>query len=268
MGHKDLVAKLKCLLDRLWQCRNDSSDEREAIYDEVLAEARQLPRDGILAALDEAIGESKQRRDVAVYVLSEWTDLPDVIERIDDWLHDPNPEGRSWLIQTIAGRRLHRLGPRLASLIEHDPDEFCKDMAIHAAGTLRDMQCLPILLRLAQQCDPKLNWRLAETLSRYATVECEPFLKGWFEDTNERKSTRIFAAWGLGKLGNMSAVTFLIEMLDDPDERGPSFYRPGESIRAAQALCDMLSWPFEWNKSYVAATKERIASLKEPWDFA
>jgi HEAT repeat protein len=196
--------------------------------------------------------------------LSEWTDVPEVIGRIEDWLNESNPEWRNCLIQTIALRRLYRLGPHLADLIEHDPDEFCQDSAIHAAGKLRDMQCLPVILRLAQQCDPKLHWRLTETLSHYATVECVPFLKARFEDINERKSTRVFAAWGLAKRGDKFAVAFLIEMLDDPDQRGPNYSHHGESIRAAQALCDLFGWPFEWNRNYVAETKKRVATMKLP----
>jgi hypothetical protein len=61
MSHKDLVAKVKCLLDRLWQCRKESGDEQEVVHDDVAVEARQLPRDGILAALDEAISGRASR---------------------------------------------------------------------------------------------------------------------------------------------------------------------------------------------------------------
>jgi len=35
-----------------------------------------------------------------------------------------------------------------------------------------------------------------------------------------RKSTRIFAAWGLGRLGDQHAVAYLIQMLHDPCGRG------------------------------------------------
>ena len=40
--------------------------------------------------------------------------------------------------------------------------------------------------------------------------------------------------------------------------RGPTFSEPGQSLRAAQALCDIYEWPFEWNKSYVAKTVARV----------
>lgn len=41
-----------------------------------------MPRDGILEALDQAIGSSKIRRRESVFILSELTDMPEVVERI------------------------------------------------------------------------------------------------------------------------------------------------------------------------------------------
>ena len=141
--------------------------------------------------------------------------------------------------------------------IESDPDPFCRYVAIHAAGTLKADENLPTLLRLAERGDYDQTWRLAVALTDYATEECRPYLKQWFKD-DESKSTRVIAAWGLGKLGDKEAIAYLIRMLDDPDRKGPTFFEPGESIRAAQALCDIYEWPFEWEKSYVAKTVARV----------
>ncbi|MCU0709577.1 MAG: HEAT repeat domain-containing protein [Pirellula sp.] len=151
-----------------------------------------------------------------------------------------------------------QFAPHLNDIIENDPDEFCRDMAIHAAGKLRTNECLPVLLRLADKNDPNLTWRLATALTSYATEECRSHLRKWFDDTSLAKSTRIFAAWGLGKLGDQMAFDYLIRMLDDPDERGDTYFRPGESIRAAQAVCDIRGWAFEWHKSSVAKTKHLV----------
>lgn len=255
---KELTARIRKLLDRLVESRRLGNDDKEVEHDEVTGEARELPRNGILKALDQAIGRSKSRREAAVYLLSEWTDVPEVVDRIGEWINDPNPEWRNWLLQIIAREGLTRFAPHLSQIIEDDQDEFCRDMAIHAAGKLRANECLPALLRLADQNDPKLTWRLATALQSYATEECRPSLKKWFDDASLDKSTRIFAARGLGKLGDQAAMDYLIGMLDDPDERGENYSRPGQSLRAAQALCDIRGWPFEWDKSSVAKTKERV----------
>ena len=67
----------------------------------------------------------------------------------------------------------------------------------------------------------------------------------------------MIAAWGLGKLGDDAAIRYLAEMLDDPDVRTPTLFLPGESFRAAQALCDIHGLPFRWDRSWVAKTRNR-----------
>jgi HEAT repeat protein len=235
-----------------------NNDDQEVVADEVAAEARSLPREGILEALDKAIGSSKKRRQEAVYFLSELTDVPEVVERIGRWLNDPDPQWRSWLIQTVESAGLKQYAPLLNGIIENDPDPSCRDAAIHAAGALGADENLPVLLRLAQRGDNDETGQLAWALKDYATEECRPHLKRWFEDGGKDKQARVIAAWGLGKLGDKRSLAYLVQMLDDPDRRGENFYAPGDSIRAAQALCDIYAWTFEWNKSYVAKTAARV----------
>jgi hypothetical protein len=78
---KDLTERIRTLLERLVQSRRLSNDDREVIGDEIVAEARELPREFILDALDKAIGRNKRRREEAVYLLSEWTDVPAIVDR-------------------------------------------------------------------------------------------------------------------------------------------------------------------------------------------
>jgi HEAT repeats len=255
---KHLVTLIRGLLDRLVACRRMSNDEQEEIGDEVAIAARSLPREGVLEALDKAIGSSKKRRREAVYVLSELTDVPEVVGRIGQWLNDPDPQWRSCLIQTVEHSGLKQFGPLLNGIIEKDPDPFCRDAAIHAAGALRAEDTLPALLRLAECGEYEQTRRLAWALKDFGTEECRPYLKKWFEDSGQTKEVRVIAAWGLGKLGDSRARAYLIRMLDDPDTKGPNFFKPGESLRAAQALCDLYEWPFEWGKSYVAKTMARV----------
>ena len=103
---QNLTSLIRELLDRLVACRQLANDEQEVIGDEVMAEARALPREGILEALDKAIGSSRVRRQEAVFILSELTDVPEVVDRIGEWIRDPDPTMRSWLIQTVAHQRL------------------------------------------------------------------------------------------------------------------------------------------------------------------
>jgi HEAT repeat protein len=253
----NLVHRIRGLLDRLVDCRRLDNDNQEIIGDEIAVEARALPREGIVEALDKAIGSSKQRRREAVYVLSELTDVAEAVERVGVWLKDLDERTRSWLIQTVQHRRLKQFAPLLNDIIESDPDIACRSFAIHACGALKAPENLPALLRLAAQNDP-LVASLAWAMKEYATEECRPYLQRWFKDGKQGKPTQVVSAWGLGKLGDEIAIRYLITMLEDPDRRGLTFFRPGESLRAAQALCDIYGWPFEWHISYVSKTTSLV----------
>lgn len=255
-----LVTRLRGLLDRLVASRDLYEDDREIVCDQVAAEARELPRDGILEALDKAAGSSRKRREESLFILSQLTDVPEVVDRIGELLRDPDPQTRSWLIQTVEQARLKQFAPFLNEVMESDPDPFCRGLAIHAADTLKADENLPTLLRLAERRDDEETWRLIGALQSYATEECRPYLEEWFKN-RDSESDRVIAAWGLGKLGDKEAIAYLIRMLDDPDEYGPTHSNPGESLRAAQALCDIHQWPFEWEKSYVAKTAARVTRL-------
>src|SRR5579859_1809442 len=99
---KSLVDQVRRLLDRLVACQRQDGDHQEIVHDAVAAEVRSLPREGFLQALDKAVGSSKKRREEAVYVLSELTDIPDAVARIGQGLNDPDPQWRSWLLQVVA----------------------------------------------------------------------------------------------------------------------------------------------------------------------
>jgi len=59
---KTQVARIRSLLDRLANFRRLSNDDQESVSDEIAAEARTLLHEGVLEALDKAIGSNKKRR--------------------------------------------------------------------------------------------------------------------------------------------------------------------------------------------------------------
>ncbi|MGH7130029.1 MAG: HEAT repeat domain-containing protein [Planctomycetaceae bacterium] len=243
-----LVTRLRALLDRLVESREMPKNEMQAVADEVAAAARALPREGLLEALDKAIGRSQRRRREAVYLLTEWQDLPAAAEKLGQWLYEPDETWRRWLVQVVGENGMDRYCPQLAEIIANDPDAECRAFALHSAARLRCPQALPMLLRLAEESDGKQRSGLVWALKEYATEDCRPHLERSFSDS-QPKGDRVVAAWGLGKFGDQRAIAYLIAMLDEQDE----------SLRAAQALCDIHGWPFEWHADFVAKTKERTA---------
>ncbi len=253
---KILVSKLRELLDRLADSRKLSNDEQEEIHDAVIAEARLFSGDGLLDALDTAVGKSKSRRQESVYLLSEFTDLPEVVVRIGEEFKNPDSNWRQWLVRTVGFKHLTQLAPQLVPVIENDPDVLCRQGAIWSAGKLKSLECLPSLLRLAENPPRELAWSLAFAFTTYAAAASGPFLRRRFEDKSLDSSDRVIAAWGLAKLGEQKALRYLVEMLFGPDRKTSTTFAPGQSLRAAQAICDIKSWQFEWNTNFVEAHRD------------
>ncbi len=254
---REVVEACAILLDRAADAESLSNDDKEGVYEGVIAEARTLPPTHILAAVDAAVRARKRRKHYTLLILGSFADFPDVTERLRETLSSSDEQQRADALQLIGIHRLRTLAPLLAPVILSDTNQFCRMSAIHAAGILHDPVNLPAILEVAQQPSSDLDWSIVWALKQFATPECEPFLRLYY-DAEREKSHRIVAAWGLSKLGDTNAHSYLIAMLDDPVVHLPHMHDPGQSLRAAQAICDIHGWPFKWDRDYVAATKKRI----------
>jgi len=251
-----LVRTIRGLLDRLVRSQRLSGDDQEVVYDEVAEAVATLPRDGILEALDRAVGSDKRRRKVSVVLLAHLTDVDEVVRRIGQSLHDPDPEWRHWLVQTVDMRGLVQFAEPLNELILSEPAPFVRMAAVHAAGSLKSEVNLPALLSVANDPPSDLRNTLLWALKDFAKESCRPFLAEAFENAGSDKEDRVVAAWGLAKLGDRAAAEYLAEMLEDPDVYHERGFEPGVSIRAAQALCSVYDWPFKWHKDSVEKTRK------------
>jgi hypothetical protein len=256
-----LVNDLKSILDPIVAARG--WPDRRLVARQARRAGR-LRRDGWLAALDRAVGRSVRRKRAAAEVLADLADLPEVAGRFECWLLDDDLAWRAEVIYLVGRRGLARFASLLNDALNGNADELCQAYAITAAEELRAEANLPALLRLAgdSALDPLFR-RLLPALTAYADPRCRAALERFFLP-DQPKAVRVFAAWGLGKLGDEDAIRYLAEMLDDPEVRTPTSYDPGESLRAAQALCDVRGWPFEWGRDGVERTRRRwLRSLQE-----
>jgi hypothetical protein len=258
---KNIVAKLRELLDRLADSRKLSNDEQEQIHDAVIAETRSLPCDCFLDSLDGAVGKSKSRRRESVYLLSEFTQLPEVIARLGEEFKNPDVSWRHWLVQIVGHRNLKQLASQLPPIIENDPDMLCRKAAIWSAGRLKADCCLPSLMKLAENPPDELRSAITWSLKDLAPTNAKEYFERIFLDASAEKQERIVAAWGLAKLGDKSSLGFLVEMMFDPDKRTPRSCTPGQSLRAAQAVCDIKGWQFQWNKTFVQTHRNEWRKL-------
>jgi HEAT repeat protein len=288
---KQTVILVRRCLDRLAACRRLSGDEQEEAYDEVADELRTVPEEGILEVIETAVGRSTRRRHAVVDILLPFAHLPEIQSLEADLLQDPDPKTRATAIQTIQNRSLRDFASLLNPIMQSETDSWRRRCAISAAATLRSRANVPTLLHLMHRREPESIGSLVIAAKEFATEEFRQFLAEVFAECEEdrlpvewpegpladmgdpasvmcrlkaidqassRKSTRILAAWGLGRLGDQHAVAYLIQMLHDPWRKGPDYSFPGESLKAAQALCDLFGWKFEWNTSYVPTVIEWV----------
>ena len=198
-----LRGKLAKLLDRLVRAQRQPRGVREAAQERIAAEIRDLPRDGFLEAIREAIGNNRRRRRAAVYFLGERMDVWEILPYLGETIQDPDPEWRKWIVETIEAEHLFQFADRLSHLIRQDTDPAVRQAAIHAAATLKAPANLPALLEVAGLDPAELRGCLVWTLKEYACEECREYLSRVFERPAEDEGDledRVIAAWGLGKL--------------------------------------------------------------------
>lgn len=235
---------------------NDSTSRLDA----AVAIFESIPTDSQLAVLSKAIGKGIRLFRVAATVLAACKPSENVDNWITNSLRNVDSERRNWMIQIVGNEKLTRFAPIIAQLVESDDENrWC---AVSAAGDLRTEDLLESLVALASTFGSEpIPMALIQSLGNFRSQRARPFLQRVFESPSDQRDL-VFAAWGLARLGDESAIRCLVELLDDPDEQGDSYFHPGESLRAAQALCDVYEWPFDWDKSYVQKTKDRVRDIE------
>jgi HEAT repeat protein len=219
-------------------------------------QVRRLACEGWLHHLDRAVGKSARRQKAAACLLAELADLPEVAERYHAWLQDPDLEWRGKVIELVGRWRLVQFAPLLNDAIEGKADGLRQAYAVTSAGELRAECCLPGILALAADLDTPLRNRLLWALKDYGHPSSRRILKEFYRGISSKRD-RVIAAWALGKIGDKVAVRYLVKMLDDPDIRTPTSFQPGAARRAAEALCDIHGWKFEWLPECVEKTRKR-----------
>lgn len=258
------VQQIRKILRQLARVENSDNDTKEIVYDRELSNVNQLDRSNIIEAVREAVGSDSKLARYAPFVFSELADEPGIDRIFTELLENADDVGRSAIIQTIGNRRMKTLVAALNDHFARETDDFCRDQLLWALGTIADESSLSIFLYLIQKNERRDRWRILCAARNYAKVEFYDFLVTVFE-TDDKKSNKIMAAWGLAKLGSTEAYDYLISMLDDPrtviKTATTTSHDPGESIRAAQAISDVNGWQFEWDASAVDEIKNRLETM-------
>lgn len=256
MDNSDTLRRVKGFLDAIIALDRVDNDTAEVRHEAIVGEFRGLPREGLVDVLIRAAGRNKRRKRALVFLLSELTDDPKAVVQIENELEGGDSESQHWLIQIVAHRKLVKLAPLLNRFFLPDTDARCNDIALWAAGRLKLDVNFDAIFPLVQRSAIPLPGRLLQVLTDFGRSEGGPFLEASFHHPKIPKSDKVYAAWGLGKLQDPEAIEYLKKMLYDPDFVNSGGYVPGESMRAAQAYCDIKGLHFEWNKSFVEARRD------------
>lgn len=167
---------------------------------------------------------------------------------------DPAHIARSSMIQQ-AGDKPERI--RFAPLLREiarrrDDPEW--GFAVMSLGRLKDHDAIGVLMdhTCGQDTPFTVIAALVPLRCPEAALAFEPNI------THPEPRTRVFALWGLAALKYETPLGALVHLLDDPDVRTPHSFEPGQSWRAAQALADILGWPYKWgDKQAFEALKSR-----------
>ena len=258
MTPKEQIKQIRQILDALIKAEKINNDAAEIIYDTELARLREISKENIFDAVKKAIGNNPKRKNISVYVFSELYDEAGIDNIFEELLISSDVADRTIIVQTIGLRKLRKFVPVLNSILEKETDDSSKHALIYTLGELADESSFPIFLKLSQDTNQNYQWRLTWAFKNFARKEAKEFLEKVYKDKESEESDKVVAAWGLVKIGEKSYLDYLFKMLYDPDTQTSTSYSPGQSMRAAQAICDIKGWEFKWNKDYVNNVKQRL----------
>jgi hypothetical protein len=261
MTSEEQVRQLKKILDALVKAEKADNNTREVIHDNELSKLPSLIDENILNAVKDAIGDNPKRRNVSVFVFAELYNVEGIEQVFSELLSSSDPHDKIIILQIIGHRQLKKFVPLLNNLFFKETNVNCKEQLITTLGTLADQTSFPIFLSLIQTADRVNYWRLVWALRNFGRPEGKPFLERVFKDKKTDTSDKVVAAWGLVKTGERKYYDYLVKMLDDPDIKTPNSYSPGQSLRAAQAICDIHNWDFIWSSDYVPVVKDRLKNV-------
>jgi PBS lyase HEAT-like repeat len=175
---------------------------------------------------------------------------------------DPAHVARDTAIQSMRGDQRHsRFAPEMR-LIAANPTDPSWSYAIEALGAWNDRASIDILM--SQTTGVTTPFVLLMVLVKLRPPEAMIVFE--MNVTHPEARTRAFALWGLAALGYEQAIAALVGLLDDADiyieTPTEKSWVPGQSMRAAQALADVMGLPFEWaDETYVTAIRQHCQSL-------
>lgn len=217
-----------------------------------------IPAEQLSAVLQESIGKSMELWRAAAYVLASCAQTDAIDQWIIEGLTHKDSERYEYMLQVVGHQHLTRFAEVVNQLIESRAESLF--WAIDAAGYLCTESNRAALIRYSKSLGNQLcGMVLLQALVKFRSENARSMFRDAFYLGNV-DDYRIYAAWGLGQLGDARALGFLRDWLDDKIEDGtcPSY----EAMRAAQALSAIFDWSLEWGADDIPRAKD-LATANE-----
>jgi HEAT repeat protein len=238
------IQKLKTLLD-----------DKKAPPEQVAHAVDALGEVGVVALGRAAKGSKRreQRRVSVLFALGDRVEHAAADEALRVLLRGAASEAREMAVQVAAFKPARRRFATELRAIARDAADPSWDSAVYTLGALRDPEAAALFVAQAKGIDT--SFRIVQSLVGLRDPIARPVFEAIVRHPD--LGMRTFALWGLAALGHQTPTAQLVALLEDPDRHTANTYDLGQAIRAAQALCDVHGWPFEGDKSAVAATRAR-----------
>jgi hypothetical protein len=258
MHDKELIEKLKAALMAA-SVKDDTVSAHSLLTDIIKARGHDA-----LPLIRRAAKGSIKRETVLVGLFLERGDNGCAVsdEGIRFIIADPAHVARDTAIQSMRWDQRHsRFAPEMRLIAANSSDPSWS-YAIEALGEWQDKASIEILM--SQTTGIATPFVLLAVLVKLRPPEAMIVFEMNLSHTDAR--SRSFALWGLAVLGYEQAIGALVGLLDDPDvyieTPTEKSWVPGQSMRAAQALADVLGLDFEWgDESYVKAIRKHCQNL-------
>lgn len=252
MNEKEIINILKESLDSLIQAESINNDLREEKEDEVFKNLSKLPNDGIIENLKKAVGKSKKRKAKELFILTAFMEDDEVVKETSRTFNSYSIEEQDIFLQSIALQKQNRFENILRKIIEENYPLEILNKAIMAVGKTNCFSLNCSLLKLAKDCELSSLRNIIISVSELGQKESYEFLSSVIKDSLYPNFLKVYAAWGINKINNKEGFEFLVKVLEEKGQ---------DSLKAAQLICDLKGFNFNWNLKAIDKTINMLSSV-------
>jgi len=237
----------------------DSVDPPNNVVDDrvyaVISENRSVLSAELVNLLDAAIGELKNRLWAVPWLFSQFETVAGDREWLEAAYWNADLSGRFNTVIAIGVLRIERFAPMLNRIMLEGENPYLRGQALFAAGKIQSPENLPTILALMDYSPVELELCVATALKGYGVEAARPFFNSIFHRPDASQDIRTMAAWGLARLGDPQARSYLLSTLLAIDVRDDAMWP------VVEAVADLEGWEYKRNRRSVEQVVAKVKGL-------